>query len=398
MAHFKHYHIKTIFLLVTLTALGTAPIQGQDDFESFKQQYQQGYQSLLSEFENGVAQSMEDYEEYEKAYEEEFKKFKKEMMEKWGDFKERSKKQWVEYKENGELRISVDFQEGKGSVEKIVDSKEEAEKTKENMDEEVEKAINAKPTREGFETEKLPNKEVSEEPALEGQLAKEEHESDEEVAEKLAETQTRTKKVEGKDGETRYVVYVDFSLADDHLEKRARKVEDKVYKFSEAHNLNPALVFAIIHTESYYNPTAASHANAYGLMQLVPSSGGKDAYETAYNKDGVPTKEFLFNPDNNVRLGCTYVDILTSRYFRDIDNELTREYLAVSAYNTGAGNVAKAYIGSTNLNKAISEMNSRNPEENYELLVDNLPYKETRDYLKKVTERKELYNSWKKEK
>lgn len=380
-----------------LMAAGSTAIAQDSDFDSFQNQYQQGYQSMLEEFENGVARSMEDYEKYEEAYKEEFNKFKKEMKEKWGDFRERSKKQWVEYKEDGDYRLSVDFEKGEGKVEVLADSPEEAEEAEQQMDEKVNKALEAKPTREGFETEKLPNKEVSEEPALEGQLPKDQHESTEEHAEKLAETETKTKKVKGDDGETRYVVYVDFSLADDHLQKRARKVEEEVYKFAQENKLDPALVFAIIHTESYYNPTAASHANAYGLMQLVPSSGGRDAYKAAFNDDGVPTKEFLFKPNNNIRLGCVYVDILTNRYFKGIENQETREYLAISAYNTGAGNVAKAYIGSTNLSRAKQKMNNMNPEQNYELLRKELPYKETRDYLKKVTERRELYNSWKKE-
>jgi len=374
----------------------TTPLQAQDSFDDFTDDYLQDYADYRENFEDGVAQSQDAYEEYRKAYKEEFQKFKEEMKQKWGDFKERSNKQWVEYKESGELRLSTDFEKGEGQVEVLAESKEEAEEIKKEMPEKTAKALKSQGTREGFETEKLPNKKVTEEPVLNEQLQKSEEETVDEYAEEVAEKKTKTKKVEGEDGETRYVVYVDFKLADDHLQKRAQRVEDDVYKFADKHNIDPALVFAIIHVESHFNPTAASHANAYGLMQLVPSTGGRDAYRRVFNEDGIPTKEFLFKPANNIQMGCTFIDIMTSRYFKEAENQQTRQYLMISAYNTGAGNVSVAYTGDTNLSQAFSKINNMSPEENYKHLRKNLEYEEARNYLKKVTERREMYRGWKK--
>lgn len=374
------------------------PVQAQQTYDEYAKQYKEGYQQFLEGFENGVAKSEEAYSNYKEAYEEEFQKFKKEMKQKWGDFKERSKKQWVEYKENGKLRVSTDFEEGKGKVEVLAESKEEAERIKEEMPEKTAEALKSKGTREGFETEKVPNKEITEDPVLDGQLNKSEDESVEEYAKELAEKKTNTTKVKGEDGKTRYVVYVDFKLANNHLQKRAKKVEDHIYKFAKEHNIDPALVFAFIHVESHFNPTAASHANAYGLMQLVPTTGGRDAYREIYGEDGIPTKEYLFQPANNIQMGCTFIDIMTSRYFRLAKDETTRLYLAISAYNTGTGNVSVAYTGDTNLSKAFSKINSMTPQENYEHLRKNLEYEEARNYLKKVTSRREQYSKWKRQK
>lgn len=367
----------------------------QDSFEDYKEQYQQGYQQYLEEIEDGVASSEEAYENYREAYEKEYKAFKEEMLKKWGDFEERSKKKWVEYKENGNLRISTDFEKGNGQVEAIADSKKEAEQLKEKMPEKVSGAMQSKGTREGFETENVPNKEVTKEPVLEDQLDKSEDQTVDEYAKEVAEKNTKTKEVQGEDGETRYVVYVDFQLSDDHLQKRAEKVEDFVYKFSREHNIDPALVFAIIHVESHFNPTAASHANAYGLMQLVPSTGGRDAYRRIFNEDGIPTKEFLFQPDNNIQMGTTFIDIMSSNYFDRAEDQTTREYLMICAYNTGAGNVAVAYTGNTNLSKAFSKINNMSPEQNYKHLRENLEYAEARNYLKKVTTQRDRYSQWK---
>jgi membrane-bound lytic murein transglycosylase C len=68
--------------------------------------------------------------------------------------------------------------------------------------------------------------------------------------------------------------------------------------------------------------------------------------------------------------------------------------MIVCAYNTGAGNVAKAYNGTFNIKKAIPLINEKTAEQNYEFLLQNLPYEETRNYLKKVTDRKKMYESW----
>lgn len=388
-----------IGLLFILCFFLAAPgVQAQDSFEDFKSEYNQGYKQFLDNFENGVANSQEDYENYREAYKKEYQEFKKEMQQKWGDFKERSKKQWVEYKESGNLRVSTDFEKGQGRVEVLAESKEEAEKVKEGMAEKTAKALKSKGSREGFETEKIPNKEITEEPVLQDQLDKSDDESVDEYAKELADKKTNTKKVKGEDGQTRYVVYVDFKLANDHLQKRALKVEDHVYQFAKEYSLDPALVFAFIHVESHFNPTAASHANAYGLMQLVPTTGGRDAYRQIYGKDGIPTKEYLFNPSNNIQMGCSFIDLMTSSYFKRAEDETTRQYLMISAFNTGAGNVSIAYTGDTNLSQAFSKINSMSPEENYKYLRKNLEYEEARKYLKKVTTRRDEYSKWKRQK
>jgi membrane-bound lytic murein transglycosylase C len=317
------------------------------------------------------------------------------MEQQWGSFEERTKKKWVEYKDGGKTKVSVDFETGKGQVAVLVDEDEDVDDAKKKMKEKVESAVNQKGSAMGIEPEKIPNPPVTEEPVLEGQVDKQPNETDKEYADRVAdEKNVETKPVKGKDGKDRTVVYLNFELAPDHIQTRASKVSKHVNKFAKEYELDPTFVYALIHTESYFNPTAASHANAYGLMQLVPTSGGRDAYNAVHKEDKIPTQQFLFDPSNNVELGCAYVDILTSRYLRGVEDELSRMYLAISAYNTGAGNVAKAYTGDTSVSGALSEINGRSAQQNFDFLVENLPYKETRDYLRKVTDRTRLYEKW----
>ena len=62
------------------------------------------------------------------------------------------------------------------------------------------------------------------------------------------------------------------------------------------YNLEPELIYAIIETESSFNPYAVSHANAYGLMQVVASTAGRDVFERVRKIPGQPTSQQLFDP------------------------------------------------------------------------------------------------------
>jgi len=67
-------------------------------------------------------------------------------------------------------------------------------------------------------------------------------------------------------------------------------------------------------------------------------------------------------------------------------------YCTIAAYNTGAGNVAKTFIGNRNINKAAITINKLTPKQVYTKLMSNLPYNETKKYLKKVNDRVAAYN------
>ena len=67
----------------------------------------------------------------------------------------------------------------------------------------------------------------------------------------------------------------------------------------------------------------------------------------------------------------------------------------IAAYNTGSGNVAKTFNkgGSRNISKAAKIINKLSPQEVYDHLVANLPYDETKNYLKRVIKRKKIYTA-----
>jgi LysM repeat protein len=203
-----------------------------------------------------------------------------------------------------------------------------------------------------------------------------------------------TKTVLGADGIERLAVGVEFKLVANHLEVRARKFHPLVLSHAEKHELDPALIMAIIHTESMFNPRARSRTPAYGLMQVVPHSGGRDAYRKIYGKKQKLTSKYLYNPKNNIELGVAYFDILKNKYMKAILDPTSRTYCAVAAYNAGASNVGRAFIPKKSIRKATPVINRMEPQEVYARLVDNLPSKESRNYVRKVLKRTSLYQEW----
>jgi hypothetical protein len=101
-------------------------------------------------------------------------------------------------------------------------------------------------------------------------------------------------------------------------------VEKLVREAADRHRMDPALVRAVIETESNWNPKAWSHKGAGGLMQLIPTTAQRwGAYD-------------VFNPQQNIDAGVKHLKWLLERYNGNLD-------LALAAYNAGEGAVDRAH-------------------------------------------------------
>lgn len=196
--------------------------------------------------------------------------------------------------------------------------------------------------------------------------------------------------VTGEDGRKRKVVHIQMPLVHDNLSKSAALYKDIVRKYSERFRIEQPLIFAVIEQESAFNPEAVSSAPAYGLMQLVPTSGGVHAYSFVYGVEKVPTKSYLFDPERNIELGTAYLRILYNMFDRVNDLDC-RRLCVIAGYNTGAGNVSRAFIGSTRLSNAYDEINKFSYRQLYRHLTHHLNTAEARNYVKGVTKRREKY-------
>ena len=190
---------------------------------------------------------------------------------------------------------------------------------------------------------------------------------------------------------TKKVVSITLELVEDHIPKRAEKFKEIISRHSATYSVDEPLIYAIMEQESAFNPMAQSWVPAYGLMQLVPKSGGRDAYRYVHKKDAIPSADFLFDPNNNIQLGTGYLKLLMSTTFKNVQDTRCRMLCAIAAYNTGAGNVSRSINGTTNISKAIPTINSMSYDQLFEHLKKSLPHAETKDYIQKVTSKMTKY-------
>ena len=142
---------------------------------------------------------------------------------------------------------------------------------------------------------------------------------------------------------------------------------DALRSYSQENGLDPYLVASLIRQESEFNPSAISHANAYGLMQLLPRTGKGEA-----KKEGLHhySTDELLNPTTNIELG--------THYFREMIDEFGGQVeYALAAYNAGADRVADWR----------SSGNYRDIDE----FVESIPFTETREYVQAIVRNAEVY-------
>ena len=138
---------------------------------------------------------------------------------------------------------------------------------------------------------------------------------------------------------------------------------------SAKNNLDPYLVASLIRQESEFNPSVISYANAYGLMQLLPSSGKMLAREEGMSH--FQTYQLL-DPATNIRLGTRYL-----RQTLDKFGGVT-EY-ALAAYNAGDSRVV--------------DWQAAGPYHGMDEFVESIPFTQTREYVEAILRNIETYKA-----
>lgn len=142
-----------------------------------------------------------------------------------------------------------------------------------------------------------------------------------------------------------------------------------INKYAKKYKVDPALIYAISRQESHFNRTAKSSAGAMGVMQLMPTTARKVAkdYKIPYQ-----SKWNLLKKNTNISLGSAYLQQMLDDYNGNM-------VLAAAAYNAGPHRVKK---WTENIDSIATD-----------IWVELVPFKETRNYLKKIITNTAIYRS-----
>jgi len=395
-------------LIVLLLSVAASPILMANAYDAFKAQEQKTAAHYKSTTEHEFAQYKQaldaGFTDFKKTYEQESKKYSKKITQQWGEYKESTKETWVDYSQDEKIRKSVNFKTGEVEIEVLVDKNTSTKKALEKATASVSSLL-ATTEKQAFENnvvaqkveaalKKHPTVVKTAVPSATEKvmqpLVKKLESADDLMIEQLSQSMTKSAAVNVRRVNNQKVLKLSFKIPA-KLSDKAGRYSDRVLEIARKENVPVALVYAVMETESNFNPRAKSHVPAYGLMQIVPRSAGKDATQYLFGKAKVLAPSYLYNGDKNIAIGGAYLHILYHRYLRKIDNKTSRLFCAIAAYNTGSGNVAKSFIGSYNINKAVVEINKLSPREVYRHLRKHLPHDETKDYVKRVATRMAKY-------
>ena len=134
---------------------------------------------------------------------------------------------------------------------------------------------------------------------------------------------------------------------------------NSIRKHSIARELDPYLVAALIAQESTFDPKARSSANAWGLMQIVPSTGRRLARALKIRRFSTAT---LTEPDTNIRMGTLHFSQLVRQY--------GGVHYALASYNAGDSRVLR--------------WKAERPGLDEDEFIDDIPFPETQNYVKRI--------------
>mgnify|MGYP002408656951 CR=1 FL=1 len=140
-----------------------------------------------------------------------------------------------------------------------------------------------------------------------------------------------------------------------------------VEKYASSYGVDPLLVISVIREESHFNRRSNSHKGAIGLMQLMPETAREISVWLNDSFEDID----LTKPEDNIRYGTWYLSALNKEFAGN-------SILVLAAYNAGSGRVTKW------LKTSARSYNT--------YLIEDIPFKETREYVLKVLDSYEKYS------
>ncbi|MGD8503987.1 MAG: murein transglycosylase domain-containing protein [Syntrophobacterales bacterium] len=365
--------LTAIFVFTVTAALGQ-----KGEYDSSRKRQQEQWEAFTKEGDDLLLEAEQQWQQMLREQQEAWERMVAEINRIWLDSLTTTKKEWVDYSDQYATRSYVNFERGDMVLATMIKTSETriAELGKERLKRQLAKILSS-------------NNQAGRS-ILAGQIADNKGQTvtkqtldrylNREVFPRL---QRDPQPLVGKDGVPRYKISVPLKLIPDHTLVRARPYIPEVSRQAQRFRLRPELVMAVIHTESYFDPLARSHVPAYGLMQLVPIYGAREAYKFVHGEDRVLPANYLYQPTNNIELGTAYLNLLIYKHFASEANPLKNLYLSVCGYNWGPTAIHRKII-------RRYPTSNMSPEQLYQVLRQRTP-QETRDYLQRVTQRMGMY-------
>jgi soluble lytic murein transglycosylase len=143
---------------------------------------------------------------------------------------------------------------------------------------------------------------------------------------------------------------------------------DSIRKHSAANGLDPFVVAALIGQESTFDAGIKSSANAWGLMQVLPSTGKRLAKALGIRKFKT---QLLTDPEINIRMGTLYFSRLVEQF--------GGTYYALASYNAGESRIIR--------------WKAERPGMDEDEFIDDIPFPETQNYVKRILGTAEDYRA-----
>jgi membrane-bound lytic murein transglycosylase C len=370
-----------IFVLIILVLFSASILGAEDPFEKLNKDYEAQVKAMQRQYQDQRLDMEKQWAELEKEQDETWARLKAEAERKWQAFVHSTKKDWVDYSTDKDSRSKVDFDNGKIVLEAVVskDDPEALTKARRKIERQIEKILRQTG---------VANKRILENQLVTGQgdkvtFGNMQNYIEKEVLPRLIPSPQTFK---AKDGVERRKYSVDIDLVPNHIRLRSERYLPVVQKNAKRFGLKPQLILAVMHTESYFNPRAVSGSKAIGIMQIIPKYAGREAYRSIYGQDKLISWDYLFVPENNIELGAAYLSLLKYNHFKDIHNETKNHYVAIAGYNWGPTAMRRKIVD----RYPIAQMSN---EQVYSLLRQKTPL-ETKNYIKRVTERMSIYDPY----
>ncbi len=320
---------------------------------------------------------------YKKAYDEGLKEYKSEITKKWPTADVSTNFKWVEYDRNYNSKKALDYQKKMIELEIIAQNRKEAEIKLTKMFED----LMAYDVNKGFFNDILELKISKKLGTIREPLQNKEKligdiiSKDDEKIIKANIVADKLKEVKYND---KLLYKIELPFPPNALLTKAKLYKEQVKEQAKIQKIDEALIFAIIENESSFNPLAKSYVPAFGLMQIVPQTAGVDSYYALYGQKRLLDSKYLFEPNNNILIGTTYLNILYYKHLKDIKDPQNRLYCTIASYNGGSGGLAQAFNGAKKISLASNEINALSSDELYKKLMRDIASNETKKYLFKV--------------